>query len=137
VVAVRDGYRQAGVAVRAEAFLDPVAVEMIAADLVVCRAGATTLAELAASARPAVLVPFPGAADDHQRKNAHVLSDAGAAEVIDERELSGTRLAGVVGRLLDDRGRLQAMGAAMRGFARPDAARRIVDRLLELAGVHA
>jgi UDP-N-acetylglucosamine--N-acetylmuramyl-(pentapeptide) pyrophosphoryl-undecaprenol N-acetylglucosamine transferase len=103
---------------------------MSAADLVICRAGATTLAELAASGRPAVLIPFPGAADDHQRKNARVLVDAGAAEMIDQRELSGRGLAALVGRLLDDRTRLAAMSRAMASFARPEAARVIVDRAL-------
>jgi UDP-N-acetylglucosamine--N-acetylmuramyl-(pentapeptide) pyrophosphoryl-undecaprenol N-acetylglucosamine transferase len=102
---------------------------MVAADLVICRAGATTLAELAAIGRPALLVPFPAATDDHQRKNASVLETAGAAAVVDERELSGGRLAGTIGELLGDTGRLAAMGAAMRRFARPDAARVIVDRL--------
>jgi UDP-N-acetylglucosamine--N-acetylmuramyl-(pentapeptide) pyrophosphoryl-undecaprenol N-acetylglucosamine transferase len=130
---VREAYRARGIAVRAEAFLDPLAGEMTAADLVICRAGATTLAELAASARPAILVPFPAAADDHQRKNARVLADAGAAEMIDQGELTGARLADLVQRLLSDRPRLAAMGKAIHAFARPDAAARIVDRLLELA----
>jgi UDP-N-acetylglucosamine--N-acetylmuramyl-(pentapeptide) pyrophosphoryl-undecaprenol N-acetylglucosamine transferase len=134
LAAVREGYRARGVDARAEAFLDPVAGEMTTADLVICRAGATTLAELAASGRPAILVPFPAAADDHQRRNARVLADAGAAETIDQAELTGQRLTDVVGRLLGDRPRLAAMGQAMRGFARPDAAARIVDRLLELVG---
>lgn len=131
---VREGYRARGIAARAEAFLDPVAGEMTAADLVICRAGATTIAELAASGRPAILVPFPAAADDHQRKNAQVLVEGGAAKMIDQARLSGTRLAELVRRLLDDRPRLVTMGKAMHGFARPDAAARIVDRLLELAG---
>jgi UDP-N-acetylglucosamine--N-acetylmuramyl-(pentapeptide) pyrophosphoryl-undecaprenol N-acetylglucosamine transferase len=130
LAATREGYRVAGVAARAEPFLDAVAGEMSAADLVICRAGATTLAELAASGRPAVLIPFPGAADDHQRKNARVLVDAGAAEMIDQRELSGRGLAALVGRLLDDRTRLAAMSRAMASFARPEAARVIVDRAL-------
>ncbi len=73
LAAVRDGYAGAGVAARAAAFLDPVAGEMKAADLVIARAGATTLAELAAAGRPAVLVPFAAATDDHQRKNADAL----------------------------------------------------------------
>jgi UDP-N-acetylglucosamine--N-acetylmuramyl-(pentapeptide) pyrophosphoryl-undecaprenol N-acetylglucosamine transferase len=106
---------------------------MHAADLAVCRAGATTLAELAASGTPAVFVPFLAATDDHQRRNAQVLVDVGAAEMLEERRLSGASLADVIGRLLDDPGRLQAMRQAMRGFARPDAAARIVDRVLELA----
>jgi UDP-N-acetylglucosamine--N-acetylmuramyl-(pentapeptide) pyrophosphoryl-undecaprenol N-acetylglucosamine transferase len=133
LAAVRAGYAAVEVTARAEAFLDPVAAEMHAADLAVCRAGATTLAELAASGTPAVFVPFPAATDDHQRRNAQVLVDAGAAELLEERRLSGASLADAIGRLLDDPGRLQAMRQAMRGFARPDAAARIVDRVLELA----
>ncbi|MFI5176919.1 MAG: undecaprenyldiphospho-muramoylpentapeptide beta-N-acetylglucosaminyltransferase [Vicinamibacterales bacterium] len=130
---VREAYGRGRVSARAESFLDPVAREMKAADVVISRAGATTLAELAAAGRPAVLVPFGAATDDHQRKNAAVLVAAGAAAVIDERELSGPALANVVRRLLADRARLDAMGRAMHGFARPDAAARIVDRVLELA----
>lgn len=130
---VREGYRRAGVEARTEAFLDPVAREVTAADLVIARAGATTLAELAAAGRPAVLVPFGAATDDHQRRNARVVADAGGAVVIDERELSGSRIVDVVAPLVADRARLDAMAAAMRALARPDAARRIVARLLELA----
>ena len=131
---VRGRYESANLRARAESFLDPVAGEMTAADLVICRAGATTLAELAAAGRPAVLVPLPTATDDHQRKNAQVLADAGAAVVVDERELTGPRLATVVSALLGDRTKRDAMARAMNGFARPDAAERIVGRALELAG---
>jgi UDP-N-acetylglucosamine--N-acetylmuramyl-(pentapeptide) pyrophosphoryl-undecaprenol N-acetylglucosamine transferase len=108
--------------------------EMKCADLVVCRAGATTLSELAAAGRPAVLVPLPTAADDHQRKNAQVIARAGGAEVIDERDLTGERLAAVITQLATDRPRRHAMATAMRAFARPDAASQIADRLFELAG---
>ena len=132
---VREQYAAAGVRARAERFLDPVVPEVMNADLVICRAGATTLAELAAAGRPAVLIPFPAATDDHQRRNAQVFADAGAAVVIDERELSASTLATVTRELLSDRARREAMAAAMRGLARPDAARRIVDCVLELAGV--
>ena len=134
LAAVRESYERSGVSVRAEPFIDAVAREMSEADLVICRAGATTLAELAAAGRPAVLVPFPAATDDHQRKNAKVLADAGAAVVIDERELTPERVSDQVGAILADDTRRRAMSAAMRGFARPDAAARIVDRLFELAG---
>jgi UDP-N-acetylglucosamine--N-acetylmuramyl-(pentapeptide) pyrophosphoryl-undecaprenol N-acetylglucosamine transferase len=130
----RESYRRAGMTARVEPFLDAVAREMRAADLVVCRAGATTLAELAASGRPALLVPFGAAADDHQRRNAQVLAAAGAAVVVDEREVTGGRLAADIGRLLADRAALEAMGRAMRRLGRPDAATRIVDRVFELAG---
>jgi len=131
---VRDGYQRAGIQAEPSAFVDAVAREMSAADLVICRAGATTLAELAAMGRAAVLVPFPAATDDHQRKNAQVLADAGAAVMIEERELSGARLADVTAALLADAARRQAMGEAIRPFARPDAAARIVDRIERLAG---
>jgi UDP-N-acetylglucosamine--N-acetylmuramyl-(pentapeptide) pyrophosphoryl-undecaprenol N-acetylglucosamine transferase len=131
---VREEYERAGVPARAEPFFDAVAREMTAADLVICRAGATTLAELAAAARPAVLIPFPAATDDHQRKNAKVLADAGAAVLIVEADLSPERLGEEAGAILADGSRRQAMSGAMSGFARPDAAVRIVDRVLTLAG---
>ena len=135
VADVRDAYRRSAIAARVEPFLDPVAREMSDADLIVCRAGATTLAELAAAGCAAVLVPFPGATDDHQRRNAQVLAGAGAAVLVDERDLTPARLADVAGTLLDDAPRRAAMRAAIRAFARPDAAARIVDRALALAGV--
>jgi len=134
LAAVREAYGRSGTAARAESFLDPVAREVKAADLVVSRAGATTLAELAAAGRPAVLVPFAAATDDHQRKNAEVLVNAGAAAMVLERELTGPALASVVAERLADGSRLARMSAAMRTLARPDAAARIVDRVMELAG---
>jgi UDP-N-acetylglucosamine--N-acetylmuramyl-(pentapeptide) pyrophosphoryl-undecaprenol N-acetylglucosamine transferase len=130
---VRDRYRREGLSARADAFLDPVAPEVLEADLIVCRAGATTLAELAAAGRPAVLVPLPTATDDHQRKNAEVLVQAGAAVMIEEPQASGTHLAETIATLLADPDRLEAMAQAMRRFARPDAAACIVARMLEVA----
>jgi UDP-N-acetylglucosamine--N-acetylmuramyl-(pentapeptide) pyrophosphoryl-undecaprenol N-acetylglucosamine transferase len=132
LAAVREEYHRAGVPARAESFFDAVAREMTEADLVVCRAGATTLAELAASGRPAILIPFPAATDDHQRKNAKVLADAGAAVLIDEKDLSPERLGEAAGTILAEATRRQAMSGAMSGFARPDAAARIVDRIFAL-----
>lgn len=129
---VRDGYRRAGLDARVEPFLFAMEREITTADLVISRAGATTLAELTAAGRPSVLVPLPTAADDHQRKNAEVLRDAGAAEVIEQKDLTGDRLAAQIGLLLGDPGRLEAMGQAARRLARPDAARVIVDRALAL-----
>jgi UDP-N-acetylglucosamine--N-acetylmuramyl-(pentapeptide) pyrophosphoryl-undecaprenol N-acetylglucosamine transferase len=130
---VRDGYRRAGVEARVEPFLFAMEREIAAADLVVCRAGATTIAELTAAGRPAVLVPLPTAADDHQRRNAEVLAAAGAAQVIEQKDLSGERVAGVIRTLLDDPERLEAMGTAAHRLAKPDAARAIVDTVLALA----
>ena len=130
---VREGYGRARVTARAESFLDGVAGEMTLADVVICRAGATTLAELAALGRPAVLVPFPAATDDHQTKNAQVLVNGGAAELIAERDLTPERLIDIVSGLLANADRRIVMKAAMKTFARPDAAARIVDRLTEMA----
>ena len=97
-----------------------------------CRAGATTLAEVAAAGRPAVLVPFGRAANDHQRRNAAVMEAAGAAEVIDERELSGATLAARIVALASDGERRTALAAASRSLARPDAAATVVDRMERL-----
>jgi UDP-N-acetylglucosamine--N-acetylmuramyl-(pentapeptide) pyrophosphoryl-undecaprenol N-acetylglucosamine transferase len=130
---VRGGYDRAGLPARVEPYLFAMDREITAADLVVCRAGATTLAELAAAARASVLVPLPTAADDHQRKNAEVFRDAGAAELIEQKTLTGALLAERVTALVNDRPRLRAMGRAARTFAKPDAAKVIVDRALELA----
>jgi UDP-N-acetylglucosamine--N-acetylmuramyl-(pentapeptide) pyrophosphoryl-undecaprenol N-acetylglucosamine transferase len=130
---VRDGYRQAGLVARIEPFLYEMEREMKNADLIICRAGATTIAELTAAGKPSVLIPLPTAADDHQRKNAEVLQHAGAAEVIEQKELSGALLAERIVGLMSDPQRRQHMARAARALARPDAARVIVDRALELA----
>jgi len=131
---VREGYRRAGLEARVEPFLYRMAEEMTSADLVVCRAGATTLAEIAAAARPAILIPLPTATDDHQRRNADVLARRGAAEVIDQRDLTGPRLAERILALATDPARRAEMAAAVGGLARRDAAQVIVDRAMELAG---
>ena len=128
---VRRAYERAGLPARVEAYIFQIDGEMKAADLVICRSGATTLAELAASGRAAILVPLPNSTDDHQRKNAEVLGRAGAALVIEEREL-GDRLAGEIAGLVGDRDRLRTMSAISRSMARPDAAARIADRVEEL-----
>jgi len=131
---VRAAYERAGLAARVEAFIFQIDGEMKAADVVICRAGATTLAELAASATPAILVPLPTAADDHQRKNAEVVAATGGAIVIDQQQLSGESLAAVLKAVMTDRDRLARMSAAVRTLARPDAAARIADRVEQLAG---
>jgi len=130
---VRDGYRQTGFVARVEPFLYEMDREMTEADLIVSRAGATTLAELTAAGKPSVLIPLPTAADDHQRKNAEVLQQAGAAEVIEQRDLSGDLLAERILALVIDRDRRERMSRAALALARPQAARLIVDRALELA----
>ena len=128
---VRDAYQRAGLQARVEAFIFEIDREMKAADVVICRAGATTLAELAASATPAILVPLPTAADDHQRKNAEFVAKAGAAVVIEQRDLEAA-LPGMLETLVADRDRLKRMSDAARTLARPDAAQRIADRVEQL-----
>ena len=130
---VRDGYRRAGLEARVEPFLFAMDREMRAADLVISRAGATTLAELTASGKASILVPLPTATDDHQRKNALALVKGEAARLVEQRELSGDRLASEIHALAADRVQRQRMGMAARKMARPDAARVIVDKVLALA----
>ena len=130
---VRDGYRRAGLQARVEPFLFAMDREMKAADLVVCRSGATTLAELTASARPSILIPFPGATDDHQRRNAEALARVGAAQMIDQQELTGDRLATEILKLVAHEDERRRMGAAAAQLARPDAAKLIVDRVVAMA----
>ncbi len=126
--AVASAYaRQAILDADVRPFLDDMPKQLAGADLVVCRAGATTLAELAAAGRPAILVPFPFAADDHQRANAEAVRDAGAAVVVPDAELDGDRCAAEIVALASDRPRRLGMAAAARTLARPDAALRIAD----------
>ena len=108
-------------------FLDDMPRRLADADLVVCRAGATTLAELAAAGRPAILVPFPFASDDHQRANAEAVREAGAAIVVEDREMDGPRCAAEILALAADAPKRRAMADAARTLARPDAAARIAD----------
>jgi UDP-N-acetylglucosamine--N-acetylmuramyl-(pentapeptide) pyrophosphoryl-undecaprenol N-acetylglucosamine transferase len=131
---VRSAYRQAGLQAEVEPFLFDMGRQLGQADVVVCRAGATTLAEITAAGKPAVLIPLPTATDDHQRKNAEALAVAGAAELLVQRDLTGAVLAARVLALVGDRDRRDRMSAAARTLARPDAARVIVDRALQLAG---
>ncbi len=129
---VRTAYERAGLAARVEAFIFEIDGAMKAADVVICRAGATTLAELAASATPAILVPLPTATDDHQRRNAEVVAATGAAIVIGERDLKGDALTNALRELMTDPDRRARMSAAAKTLARPDAARRIADRVAML-----
>ncbi len=130
---VRHAYELARLEARVEPFFEEMVELMGDADLVVCRAGATTLAELASVGRPALLIPLPGAADDHQRVNAQVLARHGAGELLPQRELSGETLAARVLALIDDEPRRRRMAEAARTLASPDAARLIVDRAERLA----
>jgi len=137
-VAMRDevaaAYAKAGRAAEVVDFLDDMEKRFAGADLVVSRSGATTCAELTAAGKAAVLIPFAKAADDHQRSNAVALESAGASRMIEEKDLTGERLASAVTNILGDPGRLQAMEDASRAVARPDAAARVADLLV---GAHA
>jgi UDP-N-acetylglucosamine--N-acetylmuramyl-(pentapeptide) pyrophosphoryl-undecaprenol N-acetylglucosamine transferase len=108
-------------------FVDDMASLYGAADVVVCRAGALSVAELALAGVPAVLVPLPGAPDDHQTHNARSLADAGAAVILPDAECTGERLAEILGPLLADPVGLSAMAAAARALGRPDAAARVAE----------
>ena len=103
------------------------------ADVALCRAGALTVAELCLAALPSVLVPYPHAADDHQRANARALARAGAARVLEPATLSGKQVAGVLRELFAEPGELPSMSAAAGKLAQPDAAERIVAECAEIA----
>lgn len=116
-------------------FIDDMPARFAEASLVMCRSGASTVAELAAAGKPSLLVPFAAAADAHQKRNAEAMVAAGAAVMLEEPELAGLgKLFGTLTGLLKDQVRLEAMGAAARLQSHPDAAERIADRLAELAG---
>jgi UDP-N-acetylglucosamine--N-acetylmuramyl-(pentapeptide) pyrophosphoryl-undecaprenol N-acetylglucosamine transferase len=127
---VRAAYQERNLEAVVEPFLDDMGQQLGQADLVVCRAGATTLAEITAAGKPAVLVPLPTATDDHQRKNAEALVASGAADLLLQSDLDGHVLATRILALAGDRERRRLMARAARGLARPDAARVIVDRAL-------
>jgi UDP-N-acetylglucosamine--N-acetylmuramyl-(pentapeptide) pyrophosphoryl-undecaprenol N-acetylglucosamine transferase len=132
---ISERYRALGLAERTvvKAFIEDMATAYAEADLVVARAGALTLAELAIAGRPAILIPLPTAADDHQRKNAARFASAGAALVLDQAATCAEDLAAAIAGLAKDSALRATMGAAMRGLARPRAAQAIADRLETLA----
>jgi UDP-N-acetylglucosamine--N-acetylmuramyl-(pentapeptide) pyrophosphoryl-undecaprenol N-acetylglucosamine transferase len=136
--AVRDAYAQSGCrSVEVVPFLDDVAERMAAADLVVARSGAVTVAEISAVGRAAVLIPFPHAADDHQAKNAMSLADVGGAVCIRQEAADEARLADEIAGLLFDDARRVRMADAARDHGRPHAAEDVAKDLISLAGVAA
>jgi len=126
---VASAHERAGRASEVLPFLDDMEARVAGADLVVCRSGATTCAELTAAGKPSVLVPFALSADDHQRVNAAAMQAAGAARMVEERELTGESLARAIVETLETPGRLETMEAASRTLGRPDAAARVADLL--------
>jgi UDP-N-acetylglucosamine--N-acetylmuramyl-(pentapeptide) pyrophosphoryl-undecaprenol N-acetylglucosamine transferase len=125
------GYAKSGHVV-VQGFFDPMAPIYRAADLVVCRAGALTIAELCAWGKPSVLIPLPTAAANHQLENARAMAAASAAMLMEESTLTPHSLATVIGQLLADAGRRQSMARAAVGRGRPNASRDVVSRLLTL-----
>ena len=116
-------------------FIEDMPAAFARADLLVCRSGASTVAEITAAGKPAIFVPFPHAADDHQTVNALALQNAGAAVLVEESKLEGVWLAETIAALLGDSPRLQKMSRSARELAHPNAARDIAAMAVRLAGV--
>ncbi len=128
-------YDSHGVDAEVRPFLDDVAGELSRADVVVARSGAGSVAEVAAVGRAAIFIPFPFAADDHQRANAEALSKSGAAVCIPQADATSERLASEIASLLQDRARREAMASAARRMGRPHAAWDVAEDLLHLANI--
>ena len=131
---VAAAYAKAGMDAEVKAFFHDMASRYRRADMVVCRAGATTVAELTALGKPALFIPYPYAADDHQEHNARALVDQGAAQMVLERELTGADLARRLEALAGSPDRLASMASTSRRLGKPDAARAIVDDCYQLVG---
>jgi UDP-N-acetylglucosamine--N-acetylmuramyl-(pentapeptide) pyrophosphoryl-undecaprenol N-acetylglucosamine transferase len=127
-------YLRARAAAEISPFIEDMPGMFARADLLVCRSGASTVAEVTAAGKPAILIPFPHAADDHQLRNAEALERAGAAWLMAEKELTSDRLVGAVSELMNDPERLARMSAASRKLSHPDAARQIAGMAARLAG---
>ena len=129
----REAYQRAGFAAEVSPFIDDMPGTFARADLVICRSGASTVAEIAAAGKAAIFIPFPRAADDHQKVNAQALEKAGAAIVLEESNLTPERLAESALALLKDRSRIERMGVAAKRLSHPDAAREIAQIAAKLA----
>jgi UDP-N-acetylglucosamine--N-acetylmuramyl-(pentapeptide) pyrophosphoryl-undecaprenol N-acetylglucosamine transferase len=128
---LRKNYADAGVDGEFVAFIDDMARRYAEADLVICRAGAVTIAELSAGGMASILVPFPHAVDDHQTANARFLAEKGAAILVPQREMTAEKLAALIGSL--DRPKLLDMASKARALGKPDAARIVAQRCMEIA----
>lgn len=129
--AVRNRYRERGISAEVVAFIDDIAGRYAETDVIVCRAGATTVAEIAAAGIASVLVPYPHSVDDHQTMNARFLADHGAALLIPQREFTARRLAQVISEFT--RERLLGMAQAARAAGKPEATRAVAQACIELA----
>jgi len=134
-VGAQAAYLEAMVPAEVSPFIDDMPGAFARADLVLCRSGASTVAEVTAAGKPAVFVPLPTAADDHQRHNAETLASAGAAHLLPQSELTAERLVAELGTLLRDRAELARMSQAARSFAHPNAAANIAALAARAAGV--
>ena len=134
LASVRHAHEEAGITAETASFFEDVPVRLAQAQLVISRAGASSVAELTAIGRPAILVPYRHAADDHQSANARALAAAGAAWVMPETEFSPERLAAEIETLLHAPERLAAAASAAHRIGRPDAAARLADLVAEAAG---
>jgi UDP-N-acetylglucosamine--N-acetylmuramyl-(pentapeptide) pyrophosphoryl-undecaprenol N-acetylglucosamine transferase len=131
----RAAYQSLGESAEVSKFIEDMPAAFARADLVVCRSGASTVAEIAAAGKPAVFVPFPRAADDHQTVNALALERAGAAVLVEESKLEGVWLAETIATLLADQPRLKRMSSAARELAHPNAARDIAAMAARVAEI--
>jgi UDP-N-acetylglucosamine--N-acetylmuramyl-(pentapeptide) pyrophosphoryl-undecaprenol N-acetylglucosamine transferase len=125
-------YKELGLAAEVNPFILDMAEAYAWSDLVVCRAGALTVAELTAAGRASVLIPFPHAIDDHQTKNGEWLVANGAAELHSQSDLSAAKMQEIIETYMNDRKRLKLMGAKAHGLALPDAAKQVADICMEI-----
>lgn len=133
LAAVKEAYRRHGVNALVSPFIADMVSAYAASDLMICRAGATSLAEITAAGRASILIPFPFAANDHQTQNARAMVESGAAIMISERDLTPEKLFAEIEALLTDEKKLQEMEARSKKMGRLDAARQIVDACMTLA----
>jgi UDP-N-acetylglucosamine--N-acetylmuramyl-(pentapeptide) pyrophosphoryl-undecaprenol N-acetylglucosamine transferase len=128
----RAAYESAGMKAEVSAFITDMPGIFARADLLVCRSGASTVGEVTAAGKPAVFIPFPRAADDHQKVNAQALVEAGAAALLEEANLTADSLAQTVAQLFADRSRLEQMGQAAKKLAHPNAAQDVAEMAAKL-----
>jgi UDP-N-acetylglucosamine--N-acetylmuramyl-(pentapeptide) pyrophosphoryl-undecaprenol N-acetylglucosamine transferase len=126
-------YQQSGISGEVHKFIDDMPGTFARADLLVCRSGASTVAEITAAGKPAIFVPFPAAADDHQNVNARALERVGAAVVVEQSNLDAAYLVDTVAAVIGDARRLQSMSAAAKSLAHPKAVEEIAEMVVQLA----
>ncbi len=129
---MKEIYNHQGWEAEVYSFLEDMEKAYARADLIICRAGASTLFELMVMGKPAILIPFPFAANDHQTLNARAMVEAGAAFLVADREINGVFLAALLKKLINDPGRLIEMGKKAAALAKLEAAEIIVERCYEL-----